>query len=416
MQKIKSIKAREILDSRATPTIETRLELDDGTVAIDSVPSGASVGKYEALELRDNDPGRYGGLGVLKAVNNVNNVIAPKIVGMDIRPQLDIDRALLELDATENKSNLGANAMLSVSEAVCRAGAMCKGVPLYIHIGDLYGIKPKEMKMPIPMLNLINGGKHGAGNLDFQEFHLLPDVSGGFSEAIRIGAEIYYAVKAVLIRHGAIHSVGDEGGFAPNLFTNADALEVIAEAIKSAGYELGRQVYLGLDVAATTFYKDGQYVIKDRTMSMDTDELVSYYRDLLKQYLLQVLEDPFAEDDWQGWSALNAEIKEPIIIGDDLLATNKNRIAEAIKRNACRGVIVKPNQIGTVAETIEVIKIAKQASWQIAVSHRSGESNDSFIADFCIGVNADFAKFGALARGERVAKYNRLVEIEQELK
>jgi len=413
--KIKDVYAREILDSRGNPTIETTIVLENGKEATSSVPSGASVGKYEALELRDNNPGRYNGMGVLKAVANVNEVIKPKILGMDVRNQLEIDKALINLDGTENKSKLGANAILSVSQAVCKATALEENVPLFVHIGHLYGLKPQEMRIPAPIFNLINGGKHGAGNLDFQEFHIIPSEQKTYSENLRVGEEIYQAVKKVLIRHGAIHSVGDEGGFAPNLFTNLDALEVLVTAIREANYVFKQDVFLGLDVAAGYFYQGEKYKIKDKTNPCGAEELIDFYKELFNQYPLFSLEDPFWEDDWESWQKITSDFPQIMIVGDDLLATNKKRVQEAIRKKACNAILIKPNQIGTVAETIEVIKIARQAGWKIVVSHRSGETNDDFIADFAVGVGADYVKFGAPARGERVAKYNRLLKIQEEL-
>jgi len=413
--KIKDFEAQEILDSRGNPTIETTVILEDGRSATSSVPSGASVGKYEAVELRDNDPARYNKMGVLKAVANIKEIIKPKILGMEVRNQLEIDKTLINLDGTENKSKLGANAILSVSQAVCKAAALEENVPLFIHVGHLYGLQPKQMKIPTPIFNLINGGKHGAGNLDFQEFHIIPSGQKIYSESLRIGEEIYQAVKKVLIRHGAIHSVGDEGGFAPNLFTNLDALEVLVTAIQEAGYVFKQDVFLGLDVAAGYFYQEGKYKIKDKTSPCGPEELIDFYRELLIQYPLLSLEDPFWEDDWKSWQKITEEFSQIMIVGDDLLATNKKRVGEAIEKKACSAILVKPNQIGTVAETIEVIKIARQVGWKIIVSHRSGETNDDFIADFAVGVGADYVKFGAPARGERVAKYNRLLKIQEEL-
>jgi len=412
MAKIKAITAREILDSRGNPTLETRIELEDGSVGIASVPSGASIGKYEALELRDNDPQRYNGFGVLKAVANVNNIIASKIIGLNADNQLEVDKTLITLDGTPNKANLGANSLLSVSQGVCEAAAASEKVHNFEHVSHLYGLKKEEMKMPIPIFNLINGGKHGAGNLDFQEFHLIPAAQKTYSEGLKMAEETYQGVKKVLIRNGAIHSVGDEGGFAPNLFTNLDALEVLTQAIKETGYELNKDALLGLDTAASYFYKEGRYQIRDRSAPMDASELIEFYKDLVLQYPLLSLEDPIYEDDWKGWQKIRKELPKTLIIGDDLLATNKKRVEEAIKLEACSAILVKPNQIGTMAETIEVIKIARRAGWKIIVSHRSGETEDDFIADFAVGVGADFTKFGAPARGERVAKYNRLLEIE----
>lgn len=415
--KIKDLEAREILDSRGNPTIETTIVLENGTTATTSVPSGASVGKYEALELRDGDYSRYNGMGVLKAITNINKVIKPKILGMEVRNQLAIDKTLIFLDGTKNKSKLGANAILSVSQAVCKAAALEEKVPLYVHISHLYGLNPQELRIPVPIFNLINGGKHGAGNLDFQEFHIIPSEKKSYSLSLQEGEEIYQAVKKVLIRHGAIHSVGDEGGFAPNLFTNLDALEVLMEAIRETNYIFGQDVFLGLDVAASSFYQQGgTYKIRDKTSSLRALDLINFYQELLTHYPLLTLEDPLWEDDWEGWKKLSSSIPHVTIVGDDLLVTNKKRVEKAIKEKACNSILVKPNQIGTIAETIEVIKIAREAGWKIIVSHRSGETNDDFIADFAVGVKADYVKFGAPARGERVAKYNRLLKIEEEIK
>ncbi|KPJ71012.1 enolase [Microgenomates bacterium DG_75] len=414
MAKIKSIKAREILDSRGNPTVETTVVLDDNSQAETSVPSGASLGKYEAVELRDRDPKRYKGMGVLKAVDNVNNIIAPKIVGMDANNQVAIDKTLIELDGTANKVKLGANAILSVSQAVVEAAAVSNKVPSYKYVASLYGFELTE-KMPVPTFNLINGGKHGAGNLEFQEFHIIPSGRKAYNEVLRMAEEIYQTLEEVLIKHGAIHSVGDEGGYAPDLFTNADALELLTRAINEADYIFNKDVFLGLDVAASFFYKEGKYLIKDRTMPMETDELITFYKELNKQYPLFLLEDGFHEDDWKGWTAITKELSDTIIVGDDLLATNKYRIEQAIKKKACNAVLVKPNQIGTISETAYVVLRAREAGWKIIVSHRSGETNEDFIADFAVGVNADYTKFGAPARGERVAKYNRLLAIEEEL-
>jgi enolase len=416
MVKIKEIKAREILDSRGNPTIETKVILDDEAIGIASIPSGASLGKYESLELRDGDPSRYNGLGVLRAVANVNNLISPKLAGTEIGSQESIDQILVNLDGTINKSNLGANAILSVSQGVCEAKAASLKINNYEYISQIFGTEPKSLKMPIPTFNIINGGKHGAGNLDFQEFHLIPSGTYSYSDSLRMGEEIYQAVKKVLIHHGAVHSVGDEGGFAPNLFTNSDALEIFILAVKSTNYIIKKDVFLGLDCAANFFFNNNRYTIKDRTSPMGADELTDYYRELNLQYPLMTLEDPFSEDDWDSWTKITALLPDTLIVGDDLLCTNKERLEEAIKRKACRAILVKPNQIGTITETIAVIKTAKAAGWKVIVSHRSGETNDDFIADFAVGVGADFTKFGAPSRGERIVKYNRLLEIEETLK
>jgi enolase len=415
---IRHIWAREILDSRAMPTVETACILDNGHVSVSSVPAGASTGTHEALELRDGDEQRYFGLGVLKAVENVNSFLGPAIVGMDPTDQAGIDKKLIELDGTENKSKYGANASLSVSEVVAKCGAQSLGKPLYAWIFDL-ALKAgatQSVKMPTPLFNMINGGRHGAGNLDFQEFWVIPTTSKTFSEGLQIGVEIYVAIGKNLTHRGAIHSVGDEGGYAPDLFTNADALEVFVESIRQTKYALGRDVLLGLDLAATSFYKDGEYLIKDRSSPLTDSLLLEYYKALCDQYKLGILEDPFYEDAWDSWEQMTKELgQSTIIVGDDLLATNPKRVEKAIKEKACNSILIKPNQIGTVTETLQVIKMAKDANWKVIVSHRSGETNDSFIADFGVGVGADYVKFGAPARGERVAKYNRLSTIEVEL-
>ncbi len=417
MAKIKLIKAREILDSRGNPTVETKVILDDGQETEASIPAGESIGKYEAIELRDGDPKRYNGLGVLKAVANVNQVIAPQLIGQSPLEQKKLDDLILKLDGTKNKQKLGANAILSASQGICEAGALTSNLPLYQYVKKLYFSESQNQSllMPVPTFNLINGGKHGAGNLDFQEFHIIPSSGRAYYQSLEMAEEIYHSVEKVLIRHGAIHSVGDEGGFAPNLFTNMDALEVIVEAIKESGHEFKRDVFLGLDVAANSFYKNGKYLIRDRTQPLDAQELIQYYRELVQAYPLFLLEDPLYEDDWGGWGELNKQLDKTVIVGDDLLGTNPERLKKSINEKACKAILVKPNQIGTISETLSVIKMAREAQYKVIVSHRSGETNDDFIADFAVGVQADFTKFGAPARGERVAKYNRLLEIESEL-
>lgn len=416
--KIKEVKAREILDSRGNPTVETNVVLEDGSSGTASVPSGASLGKYEAVELRDGDPNRFGGLGVLKAVGNVNQIIGPKLVGFEPTKQTEIDKLMVNLDGTKDKSKLGGNSILSISLAIACAAANCAKIPLYRYLNSLFGgILPTSIeKMPTPTFNIINGGKHGAGNLDFQEFHVVPATTKPYHEALRIGEEIYQALKQVLIYRNAIHSVGDEGGFAPNLFTNLDALEAILEAIKITPNVFGRDVFLGLDVAATHFKKANGYQIKDRPISLKSVEFIEYLTDLNSQYHLLILEDPLEEDDWEGWEKLTQILgQETLVVGDDLLATNRERLKQAISKKACTAILVKPNQAGTLTETLEVIKVARQGGFKIIVSHRSGETNDTFIADLALGVGAEYVKFGAPARGERVAKYNRLLEIEKEL-
>ncbi len=418
MAKITRIWAREILDSRGIPTVEAACQLDSGQVTVSSVPAGTSTSSHEALELRDKDNKRFLGKGVLSAVSNVNKVLGPAIVGMDPTNQEKIDDKLKQIDGTENKSKYGANAILAISMVTAKAGAIASRQTLYTWINALVqkiGQK-SSLRIPTPIFNMINGGLHGAGNLDFQEFHIIPASSKTYSQGLQESVEVYMTIGKNLSRRGAIHSVGVEGGYAPNLFTNADALEVIVESIKETKYSLGRDLFLGLDVAASFFYKNGEYIIRDKTSPMDDNNMLEYYKILNNQYHLAILEDPFHEDAWESWTKLNTLLSgQLILVGDDLLATNPKRVEKAIKEKACNAILVKPNQIGTVTETLKVVKMARDAGWKIVVSHRSGETNDWFIADFAVGVGADYVKFGAPARGERVVKYNRLLSIETEL-
>ena len=415
MPKISRIYAHEILDSRATPTVEAVVILDGGSYGVSSVPSGSSTGSYEASELRDGDANRYLGKGVLKAVSNINNDISKSLSGSDVSSITEFDQKLLALDGTANKTKLGANAILGVSMAMTKALAMSEHLSLYRYIAKIAG-NTNKLYIPDPVFNMINGGKHGAGNLDFQEFHVIPGNMGSFSAQLQVGAEIYQTIKKLLARRGAIHSVGDEGGFAPNLFTNLDALEILNESILEVHHKPGVDVDLGLDVASNSFWADGKFTIKDRSNPMDTGEFIEYLRDLNSQYHLRLLEDPLNEDDWRGWSSITQELGAvTTIVGDDLLVTNKERVKKAITEKACTAVLIKPNQIGTVSETIDVVKLARTANWKVNVSHRSGETTDTFIADFAVGVGSDYAKFGAPARGERVCKYNRFLSIETEL-
>ncbi len=419
MVTIKRISAIEILDSRGNPTIETSVELNDGSIGIASVPSGASVSTYEAWEIRDGDPHRYHGMGVLKAVSNVNNIIGPKMNGMDVVRQGKVDQTMLELDGTPNKIRLGANAILSVSLAVADASAKALKLPLYVYIAELIQNKlPKKFDhMPTPTFNVINGGKHGTGNLDIQEFHVVPATIKPYHEALRMGEEVYQQIKEILIARNANYAVGDEGGYAPNLFTNLDALEIMMEAIRNTPYKIGLEIFLGLDVAATHIKKENLYVIKDRATPLTTEEFIEFLSDLHRDYRILLLEDPLSENDWKGWQILTSKLGNEInIIGDDLLATNPQRLQKAIAEKACTAILIKPNQIGTLSETLAVIKIANAADFKVIVSNRSGETNDTFIADLAVGVGAEYIKFGAPARGERVAKYNRLLHIERELK
>ena len=404
MAKINKLFAREILDSRAIPTIEVICVLDDGGIGVSSPPSNG------AHELRDNDPNRYLGMGVQKAVANINQTLATLFVGMVLNSVSELDQKLLSLNL-----NLGGNALLGISIAFTKAMAASAKVPLYRYIAQLANIG-SALSMPAALFNMINGGSHGAGNLDFQEFWIVPNHPDTFARSLETGSVIYQNLKKLLARRGAIHSVGDEGGFAPNLFTNLDALEILNESIIQAKRKPNIDIELGLDLAPSYFYKDGRYLIKDRSSPMETGEFIDYLRDLNSQYHLRLLEDPLAENDWKGWSQITAELgNTTIIVGDDLLMTDPEKVKKAIAEKACNAILVKLNELSTVSENLNVIKIARDAGWKIVVSHRSGETNDTFIADLAVGVGADFVKFGAPARGERVAKYNRLLAIETEL-
>jgi len=419
MAKIKQIHAREILDSRANPTVETTVILDSGEKGTASVPSGSSVGKYEAVELRDGDLKRFNGLGVLKVVDNVNQMIGPKLIGFDSCDQEKIDKLMIELDGTANKAKLGANSLLSVSLAVAKAAAKANNFSLYHYLNQLagkMGLAVEIKRIPQPTLNIINGGKHGAGNLDFQEFQILPASNKSFSQGLRMAVEIYQSLKKVLAYRKAVYSVGDEGGFAPNLYTNLDALEAIKEAIEETNYKLGFDVFLGLDIAPAFFMKGKDYQIKDRSGPLKTTQYIDFLLDLTSSYHLLTLEDPLSEDDWDSWRILTNKIGgKTFIVGDDLLVTNRSRLEKAVQEKACSAILIKPNQVGTLTETLKVIKMAKEGGFKISISHRSGETNDVFIADLAVAVQSDFVKFGAPARGERVCKYNRLLEIEEEL-
>lgn len=415
MAKVNDLQAREILDSRGFPTVEVRITLDTGHSVTSSVPGGTGTGTHEAIELRDGDPSRMGGKGVRKVVESVNTIIRPLMIGQDPLRQTAADQTLYNLDGTPNKSKLGANAILGVSMAICKAGAASVGMPLYKYFKEKYGLAP-TFHMPSPIFNLINGGAHGAGNLDFQEFHIIPTSNKPFAESIQLGVEFFMALEQVLISKNAIHSVGVEGGFAPNLFTNLDALELLLEAMKRTPYLFGQDLFFGLDVAANSFYKNNKYSIRDRQEPFSSKELLEYYKELNSKYHIFSIEDPFHEDDWQAWSEITRELSDRVVIvADDLVTTNKERLKKAIDQKACTSVMVKPNQIGTVSETVEVVKMARDAKMQVVASHRSGETNDDFIADFAVGCGCEYVKFGAPIRGERVAKYNRLLEIESEI-
>jgi enolase len=416
MSRIKSIRAREILDSRGNPTIEADLVTEDGLFRA-MVPSGASTGVHEALELRDGDKSRYMGKGVLKAVDNVNKIIAPKLVGMDPAKQEEIDSFMLKLDGTENKSKLGANAILAVSMAACKAGAASKKIPLYQHIADIASVK--DFVMPVPSFNVINGGKHAGNKLAMQEFMLLPVGARSFAEAMRMGSETYHHLKKVIKeKYGQdAVNVGDEGGFAPNIQDNKEGLELLKEAIEKAGYK--GKVRIGMDVAASEFYKDGKYDLNfkgDKPQLKTGDEMIKLYESFVKDYGLVSIEDPFDQDDWITYPKLTEKVnKTTQIVGDDLLVTNPKRIKEAISKKACNSLLLKVNQIGTVTESIEACKLSQEAGWGVMVSHRSGETEDTFIADLVVGLRTGQIKTGAPCRSERLAKYNQLIRIEEEL-
>lgn len=417
MSKIKKIFAREILDSRGNPTVEVDVELESGAKATAAVPSGASTGTYEALELRDKDENRYGGLGVLKAVSNINEKISAAIEGMEVGEQEEIDKKMIALDGTENKSNLGANAILGVSLAVCRAGALDKNVPLYQYIAEICKSKSKKYKIPVPMFNVVNGGKHSDSGLSIQEYKLIPNGVKSFKEQLRAGSEIFHNLKNVLLAKGQVVSVGDEGGFAPKLESNAEVLETINLAIAKSGYGHGK-VNIGLDVAASSFFneRNSAYILKPENVSLSREMLMNIYSEWIQKYKVISIEDGLDENDWEGWRSMNEKLGNEItLIGDDLLATNVKRLKKAIEEKACNAILIKVNQIGSLTETIECMKLAKKNKMKTIVSHRSGETTDDFIADLAVGTEADFIKAGSLSRGERVCKYNRLLRIEEEI-
>jgi enolase len=403
--------ARQILDSRAFPTVEVEVTLEDGTVGRASVPSGASTGIFEAVELRDDDNAIYNGKGVLKAVDNVNNIIAPELIGMSVFDQVQIDSTLIEIDGTDNKAKLGANAMLGVSLAVARAAAETLGISLYSYIG---GVNAKVL--PVPMMNIVNGGKHADNNVDLQEFMVMPAGARSFSAALRMGAEVYHALKGILKKKGLETAVGDEGGFAPNLSSNEEAIKVIIEAIEAAGYVPGKDAYIALDPASSEFYQDGKYNLSGEGKVLSSKEMVDYYEALVNKYPIISIEDGMAEEDWDGWKEITDRLGKRIqLVGDDLFVTNTSRLKTGIEKGVANSVLIKLNQIGTLTETLNTIEMAERAGYTAVVSHRSGESEDTTIADLVVAVNAGQIKTGAPARTERVAKYNQLLRIEEEL-
>lgn len=410
--KISELRAIEILDSRGNPTVRVFCALESGVAVSASVPSGASTGENEAVELRDGDKKRYGGKGVLKAVSNVNKIIAPKLIGFDPSRQVEIDRLMIELDGTPNKGNLGANAILGVSMAVARAAAQVADLPLYSYLGG-----PGAFRIPVPMMNILNGGKHADNSVDLQEFMVMPLGAPSFAEALRYGAETFHALKKILAAKGYATSVGDEGGFAPNLKSNDEACDVIVEAIEAAGYKPGDDVAIALDPAASSFYENGVYhLAKSGQGKKTSDEMTRLYADWIEKYPIVSIEDGLAENDWDGFKAHTAALGGKIqIVGDDIYVTNTGFIARGIREKSTNAVLIKLNQIGTLTETIEAIELCRKAGWGFVISHRSGETEDTFMADFAVAMGGGQIKTGSACRSERIAKYNRLIEIESEL-
>lgn len=408
MSKIKSVKAREILDSRGCPTIEVEIRTEKGFIGVSSVPSGASTGKKEALELRDNDE-RYFGKGVLKAVKNVNEVISKEIIGLEVSKQKEIDTKLIELDGTENKSNLGANAILGVSIACLKAAASESGKEIYEYLN------PREKRLPKVMFNIINGGMHAKNNLDIQEFMIVPKKET-FKETLRCASEVFHELKGLLEKEGLTTSVGDEGGFAPTLKSNEHALSYIIKAIETAGYTPGKEVFIALDVAASSFYNESKQTYKIEDKILTNEELLEYYINLLQNYPIISIEDPFAETDYEGFKLITEQLGKGLnIVGDDLFVTNKNELQFGIDENMCNSILIKPNQVGTFLETLETVVLAKKNNYTCIMSHRSGETLDTFIVDAAVALNIPFIKTGSVSRGERICKFNRLLKIEEEL-
>ncbi|HHT72338.1 MAG TPA: phosphopyruvate hydratase [Firmicutes bacterium] len=408
---IEDVVAREVLDSRGNPTVEVEVYLADGSVGRAIVPSGASTGAFEAVELRDGDKGRFLGKGVLKAVENVEEIIAPELIGMDATDQIAIDNLMIELDGTPNKGKLGANAILGVSLAVARAAAQSLGMPLYRYIGGV-----NAYQLPVPMMNILNGGAHADNNVDIQEFMIMPVGAKSFREALRMGAEVFHNLKKVLSSKGLNTAVGDEGGFAPNLGSNEEAIQVIMEAIEQAGYKPGEDVCLALDVASTELFKDGKYHLEGEGKVLDTDGMIAFYENLVNKYPIVSIEDALSEDEWDAWKKLTDAIGDRVqLVGDDLFVTNTERLRKGIAEGVANSILIKVNQIGTLTETLNAIEMAKRAGYTAVVSHRSGESEDTTIADLVVAVNAGQIKTGAPSRTDRVAKYNQLLRIEEQL-
>lgn len=410
---IKFVTGREILDSRGNPTVEVEVELESGLKRCAAVPSGASTGTHEAIELRDKDASRFGGKGVLKAVGNINKIIGPELVGRDVIDQANLDKLMIQLDGTENKRRLGANALCGVSLALARTAATELGIPLYKYLGGPYAVV-----VPVPMMNIINGGVHSMlQGPDFQEYMIVPYGADTFREALRWGSETYHTLKKLLIDKGLRVAVADEGGFVPNITSNEEPLDYIVEAIEKAGYEPGKEIGIGLDVAASCFYEKGKYKLSREGKELDSNGLIHRYVSLTRKYPIVSIEDGLAEDDWEGWKVLNKTLGENIeLIGDDIFVTNVKRIEQGIKEDVANAVLIKPNQIGTLTETIAAVRMAQKVRWGVVVSHRSGETNDPFIADLTVAMGAGALKTGAPCRGERIEKYNQLLRIEDDLK
>jgi|YelNatPaOPRAMG01_1025707.scaffolds.fasta_scaffold07108_4 enolase len=411
MIRIEDILALEILDSRGNPTVEVTVKLDNGIFATAKVPSGASTGEREAVELRDGDKKRYQGKGVLKVINNILKIIKPAVKGMEPFDQMAIDRRLIELDGTDTKSKLGANAILAVSLAVAHACAKALNMPLYKYIGGI-----NTPVLPVPMLNVLNGGKHADTNVDFQEYMIVPAGMPSFKEALRASVEVYHTLKSILKEKSLVNSVGDEGGFAPNLKNNEEPLQLLFKAIEKAGYKPGKDIYLAIDPASSEFYSNGKYILKDEGRKLSSEQMVDLYESLVKSYPLICIEDGLAEDDWNGWVLLKKRLGSKVqLVADDLTVTNTKYIKKAIEMDVANSILIKLNQVGTLTETMEAIRMVKSHGWTAVVSHRSGETDDTTISDLAVGANTGFIKTGAPARAERVAKYNRLLEIEYEL-
>ncbi|MCD6220276.1 phosphopyruvate hydratase [Candidatus Calescamantes bacterium] len=411
MPEIVKIWGREILDSRGNPTVEVDVYLEDGSFGRASIPSGASTGEHEALELRDGDKARYRGKGVLKAVENINNLIAPEVEGMEATEQKRIDEQLTELDGTENKGKLGANAILGVSLAIARAAAESCGLPLYQYIGGVY-----SYLLPIPFLNILNGGQHADNNIDIQEFMIVPAGASTFREALRYAVEVYHVLKDVLRKKGLFTGVGDEGGFAPNLSSNEEAIKIILQAIEEAGYRAGEDIDIAIDSAASSFYKEGKYILEGEGKTLDYKGMTDYYRNLVDNYPIVSIEDGLAEDDWEGWRYLTEQLGARVqLVGDDLFVTNSTRLMKGVEEGVANSILIKPNQIGTLTETFKTVTLARSNGYSTMLSHRSGETEDNYLADLAVAFGTGQIKTGAPCRSERNAKYNQLLRIEEEL-